>query len=56
MLLSSRMMRSPLEKVRKEDPSPAAVARVKIQETWIFKKGEKVIIFNLRHTDDKTYH
>ena len=49
-------MRSPLEKVRKEEPSPAAVARVKIQETWIFKKGEKVIIFNLRHTDDKTYH
>ena len=48
MLLSSRMMRSPLEKVRKEEPSPAAVVRVKIQETWIFKKGdERRLLFSI---------
>ena len=44
-------MRSPLEKVRKDEPSPADTEYMDIQD-----REKKVIIFNLRHTDDKTYH
>ena len=41
MLLSSRMMRSPLEKVRKDEPSPADTEYMDIQDR------EKRLLFSI---------
>ena len=41
MLLSSRMMRSPLEKVRNEEPSPADT------EHGYSRRGERRLLFSI---------
>ena len=41
MLLSSRMMRSPLEKVRKDEPSPADT------EYGYSRQGERRLLFSI---------